>query len=310
MPHVFLSYVREDWSKVKKLHDALTAAGIPVWIDRKSIKAGARWQDSIRIAIREGDFFIVCFSSNYAERDRSYVNEEITIAIEELRQMPTNREWFIPVRLDDCRIPDRSIGAGESLTNIQRVDLIDDWEPGINQIIEVLRKRYAVETILAEKLKFFDAIRSLSGEAAEFPSLDLAFDNTSVVLEMQLDTSFPLTLVNYEALKSANLGPFTFGPGVALQMHNTRVNTMFLLPLTCRVISQDGLITAPAKLSAHVTFFKDNSPFGTMEKIERQVRGGSLIVIRNVGIIGTDFLTDNKLKILLDGDGKRTAILQ
>ena len=34
--------------------------------------------------------------------------------------------WLIPVRFDDCEIPDRDIGGGRTLTSIQRVDLFGD----------------------------------------------------------------------------------------------------------------------------------------------------------------------------------------
>ena len=79
--------------------------------------------------------------------------------------------------------PDRSIGAGETLRKIQRVDLIDDWKTGLKQILAVLNKKY-FETILTEHLKFIHAIKSLGRERDEFPSLSLAFDNTDVMIEM------------------------------------------------------------------------------------------------------------------------------
>jgi hypothetical protein len=49
---------------------------------------------------------IACFSTAYAERDRTYMNEELTLAIDELRARPTSRAWFLPARLDECQIPD------------------------------------------------------------------------------------------------------------------------------------------------------------------------------------------------------------
>jgi hypothetical protein len=66
------------------------------------------------------------------------MNEELTLAIEELRQYPTNRAWFIPVKLSNCEIPDRNIGAGETLRDIQWVELYEDWEKGIKNILKVV----------------------------------------------------------------------------------------------------------------------------------------------------------------------------
>ena len=65
--------------------------------------------------------------------------EELTIAIEELRQRPTDRIWFVPVRLDECEIPDIDIGRGETLHNLQYVSLYEDWNAGIQSILNVIQ---------------------------------------------------------------------------------------------------------------------------------------------------------------------------
>ena len=127
MPHVFISYVRENSTEIERLADALRAYGVEVWLDKNQIKPGLRWADAIREAIGEGAFFIACFSRASSQRTRTYMNEEITIAIEVLRQRPTDQAWFIPVLLDDAEIPSRSIGAGDSLRSLQWVRLDDNW---------------------------------------------------------------------------------------------------------------------------------------------------------------------------------------
>jgi hypothetical protein len=134
---VFVSYVREDALLVQKLVTALRQAGIEVWIDKDSIEPGTRWQQAIRKAIRQGDYFIACFSKNYTSRNRNYMNEELVLAIEELRRR-ADRAWFIPVLLSECEVPDRSIGGGETLTDIQQVGLYEDWDAGIKRILRVV----------------------------------------------------------------------------------------------------------------------------------------------------------------------------
>jgi hypothetical protein len=141
--HVFISYVRENQKQVDRFCSDLEKHGVNVWLDRNSIKPGALWKGSIREAIRQGDFFIACFSKEYLAREKSYMNEELTLAIEELRQYGYNREWFIPVLLSECDVPDRSIGAGETLKDIQQVMLFQDWESGIQRIISVIGNREA-----------------------------------------------------------------------------------------------------------------------------------------------------------------------
>lgn len=137
--HVFISYVRENQDQADRLCQELEHHGVKVWLDRKSIKPGARWKDAIRGAIRHGDFFIACFSKEYASRQKNFMNEELTLAIEELRKYATDREWFIPVLLSECDVPDRSIGAGETLRDINWVPLYENWDAGIHRILSVIK---------------------------------------------------------------------------------------------------------------------------------------------------------------------------
>lgn len=135
MSHVFVSYLRDDREQVDRLVAELEQAGIDVWLDRREIQPGARWQDAIAEAIAEGAFFVACFSSEYAERTRTHMNEELVLAIEELRRRPTHRAWFLPVLLDECGVPDRPIGAGERLSDLQWVSLAEDWHAGVAAIV-------------------------------------------------------------------------------------------------------------------------------------------------------------------------------
>jgi TIR domain/Sulfatase-modifying factor enzyme 1 len=138
MKHVFISYVRENYDKVLQLSNILQASGISVWLDRNDIKPGERWADAIRQAIAEGSFFIACFSAESNARYSSYMNEELTLAIDELRKRPSDRVWFIPVLLSQCDIPDRSIGAGETLRSFEWVELYRDWRAGTKRIVSVI----------------------------------------------------------------------------------------------------------------------------------------------------------------------------
>jgi hypothetical protein len=139
MPGVFISYVRENAEDVERLARTLGAYGIKVWLDKNQIKPGYRWREAIRKAISEGDFFIACFSVEYNNRTRTYMNEELILAIDELRQRPTNRAWFIPILLSKSDIPDRDIGGGETLRSIQWEPLYEDWDEGIKRILSVIQ---------------------------------------------------------------------------------------------------------------------------------------------------------------------------
>jgi hypothetical protein len=139
VPKVFISYMTEDWTMVARLVESLKNLGVDVWVDRDKLSAGQRWADIIRLEIREGDFFLACFSDAYHNRFRSFMNEELTIAVEELRKRKRDEPWLIPVRLTDCGIPDWPIGSGETLRSLQWANLFINWEEGISHIISIIK---------------------------------------------------------------------------------------------------------------------------------------------------------------------------
>jgi uncharacterized protein YukE len=122
--HAFISYVREDSRHVDWLADKLKAAGIPVWRDTADLWPGEDWRAKIRQAITDDALvFIACFSKRSLARTKTYQNEELILAIEQLRSRRPEDPWLIPVRFSDCEIPDRDIGAGRTLKSLQRTDL-------------------------------------------------------------------------------------------------------------------------------------------------------------------------------------------
>ena len=132
---VFLSYVREDSTEVDRIAESLRAHGVNVWLDRTHIIPGERWERAIRHAIREGAYFIACFSPSYASRSKSYMNEELRLAIQQLRLMPQARRWFIPILLAACDVPEMSIDAVETLQDLQHIDFSLDWDNAITQLL-------------------------------------------------------------------------------------------------------------------------------------------------------------------------------
>lgn len=137
-PHVFISYVRENQPDVDRLSKALRRNGVRVWIDRDSIQPGVRWKTAIRKAITNGAFFIACFSSEYASRSRSYMNEELQLALDEIRQRASDRAFFIPVILSPTEVPDIEISSRERISDLQWVDLTKNWSKGIKSILSVV----------------------------------------------------------------------------------------------------------------------------------------------------------------------------
>lgn len=125
--HAFLSYVREDTAEVDALQQTLEAAGIRVWRDTQDLWPGEDWRAKIRQAITDDALvFLACFSSRGVSKPKSYQNEELVLAVDEIRRRRPDEPWLIPVRLDECDISDRDLGGGRTLSSLQRVDLYGD----------------------------------------------------------------------------------------------------------------------------------------------------------------------------------------
>lgn len=138
MPHVFISYVREDATQVDRLAADLRSSGVHVWTDRERIYPGQAWRTAIENAIQTGAFFLACFSENYYLRDHTYMDEEIDLALAEMERRPLYRGWFIPVRLDTTRYAPRSRTLGEALDHLQWADLATNWSVAVAQIAAVV----------------------------------------------------------------------------------------------------------------------------------------------------------------------------
>ena len=98
-----------------------------VWRDTADLWPGEDWRIKIGQAITTNALvFLACFSLNSLSREKSYQNEELTLAIDQMRLRRPGEPWLIPIRFDECNIPDINIGGGRSLGSIQRADLFGD----------------------------------------------------------------------------------------------------------------------------------------------------------------------------------------
>jgi len=230
--HVFVSYVRENQEQVDQLCEELTKHGVKVWLDRNDIKPGMRWKDAVREAIRSGSFFIACFSQEYRSRGRTYMNEELALAIEELRLRSINRIWFIPVLLSQCDVPARSIGGGETLLDIEWVTLYGNWEAGIKRILDVIKPIPPEVQILVDALDLGDvevrrAAAKALGEAGHdggVPTLTEALKDA----DSQVRANAKIALQRIDADKAL---PVSFREGIAFPSHTFRNSVLLIRPL-------------------------------------------------------------------------------
>ena len=105
-PRIFLCHAKEDKEHVRDLYRQLKAAGYHPWLDEEDLLPGQDWDLEIRRAIRGSGFFLACLSKASIDK-RGYVHKEIKMGLDELDQMPEGKIYLIPVRLEECKVPDR-----------------------------------------------------------------------------------------------------------------------------------------------------------------------------------------------------------
>ena len=94
MASLFLSYSREDMSRVAPLAAALERDGHTVWWDRH-ISGGQEFADAIEQALESADVVIVCWTANSVRS--AWVRDEAGAG--------RDRGRLVPVTLDGCQPP-------------------------------------------------------------------------------------------------------------------------------------------------------------------------------------------------------------
>jgi hypothetical protein len=133
---IFISYAREDSVAAIRLFKSLGKHGYAPWLDHRQLLPGEDWPRRIDDAIARADFFVPCFSKK-SVRKRGTFQAEIRFALECARRMPLDEVFLIPVRLDECNVPERI------RNETQFVDLFPDWQAGFARVVEIIEKQSA-----------------------------------------------------------------------------------------------------------------------------------------------------------------------
>lgn len=133
---VFLAHANEDKPQIRQLYAALKDRGFEPWLDEKDLVPGRLWREEIPKAIRGAGVFLACLSSRSVEKI-GYVQNEFRLALSAYAERPPGSIYLIPVRLDECQVPDLQIpDRGLSLRDIHWADL---WqEDGLDRLISAL----------------------------------------------------------------------------------------------------------------------------------------------------------------------------
>ena len=127
---IFLSYAKSDRKLVFDIYNRLRDNGFSVWCDEREILPGNNWKASIQRGIHRSRVFLLCCSASWVA-ERSYVHKEMRIALNIMTELPEDRVFIIPVRLNDCEIP-------ASVSDLQWVNLYE--ADGYPKLIRSLRR--------------------------------------------------------------------------------------------------------------------------------------------------------------------------
>jgi tetratricopeptide (TPR) repeat protein len=124
--YAFLCSSPEDGLAVDRLQAALGVAGVRVWRDTERLLPGEDRRERIRQAITSALAFVACLSRAGLARERSDLHEQLGLAAEELGRRRSDIPWLVPVRLDDCMIPDLALGGGRTFGQLVCADLFGE----------------------------------------------------------------------------------------------------------------------------------------------------------------------------------------
>jgi len=128
---LFLCHSSADKPSVRDFYRKLRNDAFDPWLDEDKILPGQDWEHEIKKAVRGADVVIVCLSRRSVTRD-GYVHKEIRLALDVAEEKPEGTIFLIPVKLEDCDVPER-------LRTRQWVNLFE--ERGYEKLLRSLQSR-------------------------------------------------------------------------------------------------------------------------------------------------------------------------
>ncbi len=100
---VFLSYASQDAEAVRRIAEALRAAGVEVWFDQNELVGGDAWDAKIRGQITSCALFVPVISAATQARREGYFRIEWKLAAQRTHAMADGTPFLLPVVIDDTR---------------------------------------------------------------------------------------------------------------------------------------------------------------------------------------------------------------
>ncbi|MGE0083617.1 MAG: TIR domain-containing protein [Desulfococcaceae bacterium] len=133
---VFLSHAEQDRAKVQNIYEKLEKAGFTPRMET-DILPGQNKEMEIRRFLKSADFIMVCLSPQSVGK-RGSLNKHLKWALEVFDEMPEGSIFLIPVKLEECELPER-------LSALQPVELYK--AEGFEKLLSALKFSFGKQNL-------------------------------------------------------------------------------------------------------------------------------------------------------------------
>ncbi len=119
---IFVSYATPDLAGADAIVQLLDSAGLHTWFDKKDLCGGQDWEYEIRRKLEAASLTLICLSTHAVDR-KGFFHKEMRYAVDEALKFPKDKIFIMPVRLNDCAIPD----------DVRRWHTLNLFEPSSSQ---------------------------------------------------------------------------------------------------------------------------------------------------------------------------------
>jgi len=102
----FLCHSKRDKKAIRRLYTKLVRDNVKVWFDEKELLPGESWALLIQSNVQDSDVVLICLS-HAAINNKGYIHKEIQLALDIAQLQPEGSIFIVPVRLEECEIPQR-----------------------------------------------------------------------------------------------------------------------------------------------------------------------------------------------------------
>lgn len=192
---IFFCYAKEDSIKIEEIYDKFIDEGFYPWMDNINLLAGQNWDDEIQKAIKSSTFILIFFSK-YSVSKRGYVQREFKLALKTLKEIPEDQIFIIPIRLDDCEIPDK-------FTQLQYCDLFK--KGGYEKILISIKTQLQELGIILPKNDAKDKLKN-----TETHQLELRYRGLKALIENGSGYGFHNADMGHPAYAMGSMGKINF----------------------------------------------------------------------------------------------------